>query len=289
MWPTQPAPPFQATLTEQVRAHPNISRSSSTSPVDLIIGARSAARTRAALAPTSSTSPTTSAHLRRPPHRARHRRRRQVYLYTTNPDTATGDGGRDGLAARAAGFRTWNSSSSTPPACITPGQVLPDLRSRPRRRRPLPPPDGSHFMPEHDPRRNSPRDIVARNRLRDEEARPGLRLPRHQPQTRRFSGVPLPEHPRPLPRVGHRHHAPADPVVRRFSCGGIVTDLQGPHRRRRPACDRRDRLHGSPRRQPAGQQLACSNAWSSARPPPPTSSPTAGTGGQTCPSGTKAA
>jgi L-aspartate oxidase len=92
-------------------------------------------------------------------------------------------------------------------------------------------PDGTRFMPAHDPRRNwRPRDIVARA-IDFEMKKHGLDCVHldisHQP--REFILEHFPEHSRPLPGAGHRHHARSDPVVpaAHYTCGGVHTDLAG--------------------------------------------------------------
>jgi L-aspartate oxidase len=86
----------------------------------------------------------------------------KVYLYTSNPDVATGDGIAM-AGAPAAGSRTWSSSSSIRPACITP---RPSRSWSPRpcaARARAAAADGDRFMPRFDQRAElAPRDIVAR-------------------------------------------------------------------------------------------------------------------------------
>jgi L-aspartate oxidase len=74
-------------------------------------------------------------------------------------------------------------------------------------------PDGTRFMPEHDPREElAPRDVVARAiDFEMKKAWPRLRLSSTSATSRPTSSKPLPQHPGPLPGAGHRHHPPADP------------------------------------------------------------------------------
>ena len=108
-------------LLARRRAHPNIELREHSIAVDLITSRHLQARggRRAATACMRSTS--RAAASRRSPRRAvvlATGGAGKVYLYTTNPDTATGDG--IAMAWRAgAGSRTWSSSSSTRPASTT--------------------------------------------------------------------------------------------------------------------------------------------------------------------------
>ena len=74
-------------------------------------------------------------------------------------------------------------------------------------------PDGERFMPRFDARAElAPRDIVARA-IDHEMKRLGAECVyldiSHRPPE--FILVALPDHPRPLPGVGHRHHPRPDP------------------------------------------------------------------------------
>ncbi len=221
----------QATLTEQVRAHPNITIFEQHIAVDLIIGdkigrpgegclgayvldiARDEVVTFAARHTVLATGGTG-----------------KVYLYTTNPDTATGDG--IAMAWRA-GCQVANMEFiQFHPTCLYHPQAKSFLISEAVRgeggllRRP----DGSRFMPEHDPREElAPRDVVARAIdfemkkhgldcvFLDISHKPAAFLEEHFPNIlARCAELGIDITRQPIPVVPAAH----------YSCGGIVTDLR---------------------------------------------------------------
>lgn len=221
----------QATLTEQVRAHPNITIFEQHIAVDLIIGdkigrpgegclgayvldiARDEVITFAARHTVLATGGTG-----------------KVYLYTTNPDTATGDGV---AMAWRAGCQVANMEFiQFHPTCLYHPQAKSFLISEAVRgeggllRRP----DGSRFMPEHDPREElAPRDVVARAIdfemkkhgldcvFLDISHKPAAFLEEHFPNIlARCAELGIDITRQPIPVVPAAH----------YSCGGIVTDLR---------------------------------------------------------------
>lgn len=222
----------QQTLIERVRRTPNITLFEHHTLVDLVTGAKLGLDDPACVGLYALDDATDEVLSFRAPHTILATGGAgKVYLYTTNPDTATGDGI---AAAWRAGCRVSNMEFiQFHPTCLYHPHAKSFLISEAVRGEGglLKLPDGTRFMPRHDERAElAPRDVVARA-IDFEMKKHGLDCVHldisHQ------SPAFLKEHfPNILARCAElgiditREPIPVVPAAH-YTCGGVLSDLAG--------------------------------------------------------------
>jgi len=222
----------QATLMQRVRATPNITLFEHHMLVDLITSAKLGLSGQRCLGLYALNEATDMVDTFSAPHTILATGGAgKVYLYTTNPDTATGDGI---AAAWRAGCRVANMEFiQFHPTCLYHPEAKSFLISEAVRGEggKLVLPDGTRFMPAHDPRAElAPRDVVARA-IDFEMKKRGLDCVyldiSHQPREFLLEHFPtiyarclelgIDIAKRPIPVVPAAH----------YTCGGVLVDLAG--------------------------------------------------------------